>query len=103
MRRVDTKSRELPTYESFIYTLDVAPKSCNNLEQLRQGTQQVVHIVVNDDKHPTIHDTLLKEKGGIIQIINDTNAHQHSATTQQDNIPRDGEENPTNFSGPKII
>ena len=26
---VETKSRELPTYESFIYTLDVAPKTCN--------------------------------------------------------------------------
>ena len=34
MRRVETESRELPTYESFIYTLDMAPKTCDNSEQL---------------------------------------------------------------------
>ena len=34
MRRLEIESRELPTYEIFIYTLDVAPKTCNPSEQL---------------------------------------------------------------------
>ena len=39
VRRVETKSRELPTYESFIYTLDVAPKTCDTSEQSHTGDQ----------------------------------------------------------------
>ena len=62
-----------------------------------------MHTVLNADKHPIIHNTIQKEKGSIVPNINDTNAHQHSASTQQDNIPRDMEENLTNFSGPKIV
>ena len=34
MQWVETKSRELPTYESFIYTLDMVTKNCNNFEEL---------------------------------------------------------------------
>ena len=100
---METESRDLPTCESFIYTLDVVPNTCNPSEQLRQGTQQVAHTVVIANKHPTIHDTVKKEKGGIVEKINDANAHQHNTTTQQDNIPSDAEDNPTNFSGPKTV
>ena len=78
---METESRELPTYESFIYTLDAVPKTYDNFEQLRQGTQHVVHIVVSVDKHPTIHDTVQKEKRGIVEKVNDANSHQHSAAT----------------------
>ena len=83
MQRVETESRELPTYECFIYTLDMEPNTYDNSEQLRQGTQQVTHTVLNADKHPTIHNTIQQDKGGIVENINDANAHQHSATTQQ--------------------
>ena len=31
---VETESRELPTYEKFIYTLDMVTKTCDNSEQL---------------------------------------------------------------------
>ena len=103
MRRVETKSRDLPTYESFIYTLDMATKTYDNSEQLWQGTQQVVHTVLNADKHPTIHDTVQKEKGVIVENINNANAHQHTVSTQKENIPKDAEDNLTNFSGPKIV
>ena len=34
VRRVETESRELPTYEGFIYALDMAPKTCDNSEKL---------------------------------------------------------------------
>ena len=98
---METKSRELHTYESFIYTLDVASKICDNSEQLWEGTQQVVHTLVSADKYPTIHDTIQKEKGSIVEKIKQANVHQHSATTQQDNITRDAEDNPINLSRPK--
>ena len=39
VRRVETESRELPTYESFIYTLNVVPKTCDTSVELQQGTQ----------------------------------------------------------------
>ena len=39
MRWVETESRELPTYERFIYTLDKTPNTYDKFEQLRQGTQ----------------------------------------------------------------
>ena len=63
MRRVETKSRELPTYENFIYPLDMEPKTWDNSEQLRQGTQQVTHTVPNADKHPIIHSTIQQDRG----------------------------------------
>ena len=34
VQRVETESRELPTYKIFIYTLDMKPKTCDNSEQL---------------------------------------------------------------------
>ena len=40
---------------------------------------------------------------GIVEKINDTSAHQHSAATQQDNIPRDTEYNPITFSRTKSV
>ena len=79
------------------------PKTYDNSKQLKQETQQVTHTVLNADKHPIIHNTIQQDKGSIVKNINDANSHQHNAATQQDNIPRDVEENPTNFSGPKIV
>ena len=81
----------------------MAPKSCNNSEKLRQGTQQVAHTVLNADKHPIIHNKIQQDKGGIVEKINDANAHQHNAATQQENIPRDEKYNPITFSGPKTV
>ena len=54
MRRVEAKSRELPTYESFTYTLDTTHKTHDSSEQLRQETQQVTPLVLRIDKHPII-------------------------------------------------
>ena len=39
LQQVETESRELPTYESFIYTLDMTPKTCYTSEDMRQGAQ----------------------------------------------------------------
>ena len=39
VRWVETESRELPTYESFIYTLDIVTNTYNKSEKLQQGTQ----------------------------------------------------------------
>ena len=58
---------------------------------------------MDNNKHPIVHDIVQKEKGGIIKKTNDTKAHQHSAAPQQDNIPRDEEDNPIRFSGPKTV
>ena len=62
-----------------------------------------MHTVLKADKHPIIHSTIHQDKGGIVEKINDANAHQHSVATQLENIPRDAEDNPTNFSGPKTV
>ena len=62
-----------------------------------------MHTVLNADKHPIIHNTIQQDKGGIVENINNTNSHKHSTATQQDNIPWDIEENPTNSSGPKMV
>ena len=34
MRWVETDSRELPNYDSFIYALDMATKTCDNSKKL---------------------------------------------------------------------
>ena len=39
LQQVETDSRELPTYESFIYTLDMSPKTCYTSEELQKGFQ----------------------------------------------------------------
>ena len=65
MRWVETESKELPVYESFIYGLDMTTKTYDNFEQLRQGTQQVMHIVLKIDKHPIIHRTIQQDKEGV--------------------------------------
>ena len=93
----------LPTYESFIYTLDMAFNTYNKFEQLWQGTHQVMHTILKAEKHPIIHSTIQQDKGGIVEKINDANSHQHSAATEQDNIPREAEDNPIKFSGPKQL
>ena len=38
----------------------------------------------------------------IVEKIKHTNVHQHNVATQQENITRDAEDNPINFSRPKI-
>ena len=40
---------------------------------------------------------------GIVEKINDTNAHPYSAATQQDKLPRDIDDSSTNSSGPKTM
>ena len=58
---------------------------------------------MDNNKHPIVHDTVQKEKEGIIKKTNDAKAHQHIAAPQQDNIPRDEEDNLIKFSGPKTV
>ena len=77
-------------------------KTCDDLEQLRQGTQEVAHtIILKIHKHPIIHNAIQQDNKGIVENINDVNAHLHSAATKQEKIPRDAEDSPTNFGGPK--
>ena len=71
IRRVENASRELPTYEGFIHTLEITPRTWYTSMKLRQGTQywerlpnQFAHIFEFADEHPTIDATLqtVKEK-----------------------------------------
>ena len=65
VRWVETESRELPTYESFIYTLDMTPKTCYTSEELQKGPQQAANTVVIADKHPTTEDGFHRQEGSI--------------------------------------
>ena len=40
---------------------------------------------------------------GIVEKINDANAHPYSVATQQDKLPRDIDDSSTNSSGPKTM
>ena len=100
---MEIESKDLPTYESFIYALNTVTKTCDKFEQLGQGTQQVVHIVLKIDKHPIIHSTIQQDKEGIVEKINDDNAHLHSTATQQEKLPRDIEDSLINSDKPKTM
>ena len=100
MQWVETNLRELPTYESFIYTLDMTPKTCYTSEELRQGVQQVVHTVEFADKHPTIDVALQTVKEKIVAEIplKDANSHQCGATSQRYSLTRDPNDDITNIN-----
>ena len=62
-----------------------------------------MHIVLKIDKHPIIHSTIQQDKEGIVEKINDANAHPYSTATQQEKIPKDVDDSPTNLSGTKTM
>ena len=84
VRCVETESRELPTYEGFIYTLEMTPEAWYTSAELRQGVQQVAHTVEFADEHPIIDAALQTKKGTIVEEISnkEANSHQCSATIQ---------------------
>ena len=89
---MENESRELPTYEGFIYTLEMTPKTWYTYAKLRQGTQdcerltkQFLHTFEFADEHPTIDVALqgVKEKIFAKILVKEANSHQCNATIQQ--------------------
>ena len=65
VRQVENESRELPTYEGFIYTLEMTSKTWYTSMELRNGTQdykrlakQYAHTNEIADEKPTIDNAL---------------------------------------------
>ena len=85
---MDIESRELPTYEGFIYTLEITPETWYASAELWQGTQdcerltkKVAHTFEFAIEHPTIDATLQMKKGSIIDDIPNKEANSHQCIT----------------------
>ena len=65
VQQVENASRELPTYEGFVYTLEITPKTWYTSVELQQGTQdcerlakQFAHTFEFADEFPRIDAAL---------------------------------------------
>src|SRR5713226_4884047 len=89
VRQVENKSREIPTYEGFIHTLEMTPRTWYTSMEPQQGTQdcerlanQSAHTFEFADEHLTIDAVLqtVNEKIVVENPVKEVNSHQCSAT-----------------------
>ena len=87
--RVENESGELPTYEGFIYTLEMTLRTWYTSMELWQESQdleiianQFAHTLEFPDGHPTIDAVLqaVKERIVVENPIKEANSHHYSAT-----------------------
>ena len=104
---MENESRELLTYEGFIYTLEMTSKTWYTYAELRQWakyceslTKQVAHTFQFAYMHPTIDTSLQTGKGSIVDETpnKESNSHQYNATIQQYILTRDPDDDSTNIN-----